>query len=84
MIALVQSPSALPILPDQAMASSHIPLRFLGPATPSPHTPHKTHLGPLPGSLFSSAGAAFLGIQGPNEGTYGCASHKVDWDSCLL
>lgn len=84
MIALVQGPSALPTLPDQATASSRVPLRFLGAAILSLHTSHKTHLGPLPGSLFSTAGAAFLGIQGPNEGTYGCASHKVDWDPCLL
>lgn len=46
---------------------------------------YRSHaLGPLPGSLFGTTGAAFLGIQGPNEGTYRCASHKVDWDPCLL
>lgn len=43
-----------------------------------------THLSPLPGPLLGAAGASLLGVQRPNEGANGCATHQVNRDPRLL
>lgn len=47
-------------------------------------TCHSTHLGPLAGPLLGADGAALFGVERPDEGADGGATHHVDGDPRLL
>lgn len=47
-------------------------------------TCHGTHLGPLTRPLLGAHSAAFLGVERPDEGADGGATHHVDGDPRLL
>lgn len=55
-----------------------------GGPSPGWGTCRGTHLGPLARPLLGADGAALLGVERPDEGTNGGATHHVDGDPRLL